>query len=128
MPLELPLAGTHIEALTHLYDGCTSFTITRKPTPTAPSKSHPPPEKKPAKAVAAKKAGPAHVSAAAEHARKAQNGAAGPEKAHKAAPPAPQKRSPAAAKAPPAPAPAPAAPLDPKLAAKLVAEKDKKSL
>jgi len=88
--------------------------MTRKPKPTATSKKHPAPEKKPAKAIAA---------------RKAPAAAAVPEKAHKAAVPAAKKASPAAAvKAHPAAVPAPAAPLDPKIAAKLVAEKDRKAL
>jgi RNA polymerase primary sigma factor len=89
--------------------------MTRKPKPTATSKKHPQPEKKPAKAVAAKKAAPV------------------PEKERKAAAPAPKKGSPATGKAPVAPAPTkahgPAAiTLDAKTAAKLLAEKDRKTL
>ena len=105
--------------------------MTSKPKPTATSKKHPSPEKRPAKAAAAKKAGPAHVAAPAGSVRKAANGAAVPEKAHKAAAPAPatataKKGSPAAGKA--HPAAAAAATIDPKTAAKLLAEKDKKVL
>jgi RNA polymerase primary sigma factor len=102
--------------------------MTSKPKPTATSKKHPSPEKKPAKAVAAKKASPAHAAAAAGSVRKAANGTAVPEKTHKAAAPAPvpKKGSPAATKA--HPAPAAAATIDPKTAAKLLAEKDRKAL
>ncbi|HEY1899473.1 MAG TPA: RNA polymerase sigma factor RpoD [Steroidobacteraceae bacterium] len=83
--------------------------MTRKPKPTATSKKHPHPEKKPAKAVAAKKAAPV------------------PEKERKAAAPAPKKGSPAAGK-PHSPAPAhQAASIDPKAAMKLLAEKDRKA-
>jgi len=84
--------------------------MTSKPKPTAASKKRPQPEKKPVKAVVAKKAAPV------------------PEKTHKAAAPAPKKGAAPAAK-PHSPAPAPAAAtLDAKTAAKLVAEKDKKAL
>jgi len=82
--------------------------MTSKPKPTAASKKRPQPEKKPVKAVVAKKAAPV------------------PEKTHKAAAPAPKKGAAPAAK-PHSPAPA-AATLDAKTAAKLVAEKDKKAL
>ena len=101
--------------------------MTSKPKPTAASKKHPAPEKKPAKAVAAKKASPTHAAAAAGSVRKAAaNGMAVPDKAHKAAAPAPLKKgSPAAGKVHPAPA---AATIDPKSAAKLVAEKERKIL
>jgi hypothetical protein len=85
--------------------------MTSKPKPTATSKKRPQPEKKPVKAaVVAKKAAPV------------------PEKAHKAAAPAPKKGAAPAAK-PHGPAHAPAAAtIDPKTAAKLLAEKDKKAL
>src|SRR5580658_4645834 len=82
--------------------------MTSKPKPTAASKKRPQPEKKPVKAVVAKKAAPI------------------PEKAHKAAAPAPKKGAAPAAKTH-APAHA-AATIDPKTAAKLLAEKDKKAL
>src|SRR5580658_5507889 len=82
--------------------------MTSKPKPTAASKKRPQPEKKPVKAVVAKKAAPI------------------PEKAAPApAPaPAPKKGGPATGKAPAAAA----ASIDPKTAAKLLAEKDKKAL
>jgi RNA polymerase primary sigma factor len=103
--------------------------MTSKPKPTATSKKHPLPEKKPAKvAVVAKKASPAHAAAAAGSVRKAPNGAAVPEKAHKAGAPAPKKGGHAAAKGHPAPVPGAAATIDPKTAAKLLAEKDRKAL
>ena len=85
--------------------------MTRKPKPTAASKKHAQPEKKPAKAVVtAKKAAPVP-----EKARKA---AAAPAPA-----PAPKKGGQAAGKAA-----APATTIDAKTAAKLLAEKDKKAL
>jgi len=85
----------------------------RKPKPTATSKKHPVPEKKPVKAVAAKKAAPV------------------PEKERKVAASALKKGNQPATKvhtATPAPPAAAAATLDPKTAAKLLAEKDKKAL
>ena len=87
--------------------------MTRKPKPTATSKKHPVPEKKPVKAVAAKKAAPV------------------PEKERKVAASALKKGNQPATKvhtATPAPPAAAAATLDPKTAAKLLAEKDKKAL
>jgi len=84
--------------------------MTSKPKPTATSKKRPQPEKKPAKVVA-KKAAPV------------------PEKERKAAAPVPKKGATLSAKAHgPTHAAAPGATLDPKAAAKLLAEKDKKAL
>jgi len=102
--------------------------MTSKPKPTATSKKHPSPDKKPAKAVAAKKASPAHAAAAAGSVRKAANGSAVPEKTHKAAAPAPAAKKGSAAAAKAHPVPAAAATIDPKTAAKLLAEKDRKTL
>ncbi len=82
--------------------------MTSKPKPTAASKKRPQPEKKPAKAVVAKKAAPV------------------PEKERKAAAPAPKKGVPPAATK--ARAPAPVAQIDAKTAAKLLIEKEKKAL
>ncbi len=102
-----------------------------KPKPTAASKKHPQPEKKPVKAVATAKKSAAHASATADSARKTPVSAPVAEKGRKAT---------AAPVAPPAPAPkkggavpgktqsAAAASLDAKTAAKLLAEKDKKAL
>jgi len=98
--------------------------MTSKPKPTATSKKRPQPEKKPAKVVA-KKSGTAHAASATDGARKAPNAAPVPDKDRKAAP-APKKAAPVAAKGH-SPAAAPAT-IDPKTAAKLLAEKDKKAL
>jgi RNA polymerase primary sigma factor len=90
--------------------------MTSKPKPTATSKKRPQPEKKPAKAVAAKV-----VLAKVAIAKKA---APVPDKERKAAAPAPKKPVAAPAKAH---SPAPAT-IDAKTAAKLLAEKEKKTL
>jgi RNA polymerase primary sigma factor len=90
--------------------------MTSKPKPTATSKKRPQPEKKPAKAVAAKV-----VLAKVAIAKKAAPVA---DKERKAAAPAPKKTA-----APPVKAHGPAAAtLDAKAAAKLLAEKEKKTL
>jgi RNA polymerase primary sigma factor len=98
--------------------------MTSKPKPTATSKKRPQPEKKPAKVVA-KKSGASHASGSSDGARRAANATPAPEKERKVAAPAPKKAAPVAAKAH---SPAPAATIDPKTAAKLLAEKDKKAL
>jgi RNA polymerase primary sigma factor len=98
--------------------------MTSKPKPTATSKKRPQPEKKPAKVVA-KKSGASHASGTSDGARRAPNAAPAPEKERKAAAPAPKKGAPVAAKSH---SPAPAATIDPKTAAKLLAEKDRKAL
>ncbi|HTB64888.1 MAG TPA: RNA polymerase sigma factor RpoD [Steroidobacteraceae bacterium] len=90
--------------------------MTSKPKPTATSKKRPPAEKKPAKAVIAKV-----VLAKVVVAKKA---APVPDKERKAAAPAP-KKSPGALTRPHSPT---AATLDAKAAAKLLAEKEKKTL
>jgi RNA polymerase primary sigma factor len=100
--------------------------MTRKPKPTATSKKHPQPEKKPVKTVAARKSAATHAPAA-ESARKAPSAAPVVEKAHKVAAAAPKKGSAPAGKAHGAPA-APAATIDARTAAKLLAEKDRKAL
>ena len=90
--------------------------MTSKPKPTATSKKRPQPEKKPAKAVVAKV-----VLTKVAIAKKA---APVPEKERKAAAPAPKKGAPPPTKA----QTAAAATLDAKAAAKLLAEKEKKTL
>ena len=85
--------------------------MTSKPKPTATSKKRPQPEKKPAKAVIAK-------------VLVAKKAAPVPEKERKAAAPAPKKSASAPVKAH---SPT-AATLDAKAAAKLLAEKEKKTL
>ncbi|MEJ0006511.1 MAG: RNA polymerase sigma factor RpoD [Steroidobacteraceae bacterium] len=88
-----------------------------KPKPTAASKKHPQPEKKPVKALVAKKAAPVP--------EKGRKVAAAPVAAPPPAPvPAPKKGGAALTKA----QTAAAATLDAKTAAKLLAEKDKKAL
>ncbi|HEV2701108.1 MAG TPA: RNA polymerase sigma factor RpoD [Steroidobacteraceae bacterium] len=96
--------------------------MTSKPKPTATSKKRPQPEKKPAKVVA-KKSAAAHAAGAADGARRAPVAAPVPDKERKAAP-APKKAAAVPAKGH---GPAPAT-IDPKTAAKLLAEKDKKTL